>query len=89
MNAGLREMIERVKQPLADVALVAHRGGSQIAPENTIPAFESSLAIHADMIEFDVHLTKDNKIVVHHNFDTEWLGCNNIEIALPKELTHP
>ena len=81
MNARLREMIERVKGPLADVALVAHRGGSRIAPENTIPAFESSLAIHADMIEFDVHLTKDNKIAVHHNFDTEWLGCHNIELA--------
>ena len=81
MNARLIEMIERVKQPLAQVALIAHRGGSKIAPENTIPAFESSLAIHADMIEFDVHLTKDKKIVVHHNFDTEWLGFHNVELG--------
>ena len=81
MNARLREMIERVKEPLANVALIAHRGGSQVAPENTIPAFESAVSIGADMVELDVHLTKDNKLVVHHNVDTEWLGCHNIVLA--------
>jgi len=81
MNKRLREMIERVKKPLAEVALIAHRGGSRIAPENTVPAFESAVATGADMVELDVHLTKDNQIVVHHNADTEWLGCRKVVLG--------
>ena len=74
-------MIERVKKPLSKVALVAHRGGPRIAPENTVPAFESAVTTGVDMVELDVHLTKDNRIVVHHNADTEWLGCRNVVLA--------
>jgi glycerophosphoryl diester phosphodiesterase len=81
MNERLQEMIERVKKPVSNVAVIAHRGGSRIAPENTIPAFESAVAMGADMVELDVHLTADDRLVVHHNDDTEWLGCRNVVLA--------
>ena len=47
--------------------IYAHRGSSGTHPENTIAAFTEAagLAIHG--IEFDVHLTKDGKIVVIHD----------------------
>ena len=45
----------------------AHRGGSALAPENTIAAFESGLARGADGLELDVHLSRDGVVVVHHD----------------------
>ena len=37
----------------------AHRGGSALAPENTIAAFDNGLALGADGLELDVHLSRD------------------------------
>jgi glycerophosphoryl diester phosphodiesterase len=45
----------------------AHRGGSALAPENTIAAFDNGLALGADGLELDVHLSRDGAIVVHHD----------------------
>jgi glycerophosphoryl diester phosphodiesterase len=47
--------------------LFAHRGGSTIAPENTIEAFAAGLAAGADRLELDVHATADGEIVVLHD----------------------
>ena len=45
----------------------AHRGGSALAPENTIAAFDHGLALGADGLELDVHLSRDGVVVVHHD----------------------
>jgi glycerophosphoryl diester phosphodiesterase len=45
----------------------AHRGGSGLAPENTIAAFDTGLALGADGLELDVHLSRDGVVVVHHD----------------------
>lgn len=48
--------------------LIAHRGGSVLAPENTLTAFRSAAVIWgADMIELDVHATADGHCVVIHD----------------------
>ena len=47
--------------------LFAHRGGSRIAPENTIEAFAAGLAAGADRLEMDVHATRDGHVVVIHD----------------------
>ncbi|MBM4184662.1 MAG: glycerophosphodiester phosphodiesterase [Gemmatimonadetes bacterium] len=48
--------------------LVAHRGGSGLAPENTVVAFRSAVEDWwADMLEMDAHLTKDGHVVVIHD----------------------
>lgn len=52
--------------------VVAHRGASAGAPENTLPAFELAWAHGADAIEGDFHLTADGKIVCIHDDDTEY-----------------
>lgn len=49
--------------------IIAHRGASKIAPENTMPAFKKALDMHADGIELDVQLTRDGHTVVIHDFD--------------------
>jgi glycerophosphoryl diester phosphodiesterase len=45
----------------------AHRGGSALAPENTTAAFDNGLALGADGLEMDVHLSRDGVVVVHHD----------------------
>jgi len=45
----------------------AHRGGSALAPENTVAAFDRGVACGADGLELDVHLSRDGVVVVHHD----------------------
>lgn len=45
----------------------AHRGASAYAPENTMHAFKLARDMGADGLEIDVHLTKDNHLVVCHD----------------------
>lgn len=46
---------------------VAHRGNPAAAPESTIPAFDSAVALQVDMIEFDVHRLADAELAVMHD----------------------
>lgn len=52
---------------MKQVKIYAHRGASQYAPENTLPAFALAAQQGADGIELDVHLTKDGQLVVIHD----------------------
>src|SRR5690348_16209850 len=45
----------------------AHRGGSALAPENTLVAYEKGLSYGADALELDIHPTCDGEIVVIHD----------------------
>jgi glycerophosphoryl diester phosphodiesterase len=60
----------RVRHPFFSASrplVFAHRGGSALAPENTIEAFDNGLALGADGLELDVHLSRDGVVVVHHD----------------------
>jgi len=47
--------------------VIAHRGATQRAPENSLAAFEAAIAARADMVELDVRSTADDLLVVHHD----------------------
>lgn len=47
--------------------ILAHRGASGYAPENTMSAFKKAIEMGADGIELDVHLSKDGHLVVIHD----------------------
>jgi glycerophosphoryl diester phosphodiesterase len=47
--------------------VVAHRGASAHAPENTIAAFEAAVRFGADGVELDVRATADGRLAVHHD----------------------
>lgn len=49
------------------VLLLAHRGDSRAAPENTLPAFESALRLGVDLVELDYHQSADGVPVVFHD----------------------
>lgn len=46
---------------------VAHRGASALAPENTLRAVEVAIEYRVDLVEVDVHLSRDGQLVVHHD----------------------
>ncbi|MGL4997723.1 MAG: glycerophosphodiester phosphodiesterase [Cetobacterium sp.] len=51
--------------------ILAHRGSSGSAPENTISAFKKAILDGCDGFEFDVQQTKDGKMVVFHDWTLE------------------
>jgi glycerophosphoryl diester phosphodiesterase len=49
--------------------VVAHRGGSALAPENTMAAFDRAVSLGVDGLELDVRLSRDGVVMVHHDRD--------------------
>ncbi len=60
-----------VGAPAWGVQIIAHRGASHDAPENTLAAHRLALAQGADRVETDVHLTGDGKLIVIHDKTTQ------------------
>lgn len=53
------------------VRLAAHRGFMALYPENTMLSFKKALECDIDMIETDVHMTKDGQLVCIHDHGLE------------------
>ena len=49
------------------VQIIGHRGARGIEPENTMRSFRKALELRVDLIECDVHMTKDDHIVLIHD----------------------
>ncbi|MEO7415408.1 MAG: glycerophosphodiester phosphodiesterase family protein [Opitutaceae bacterium] len=54
----------------ADVEIIAHRGASYLAPENTVAAAQLAWTEGADALEFDIQMTADGQLAVLHDADT-------------------
>lgn len=52
---------------LNPIAVAAHRGNSMYFPENTMSAFRSAASLPIDMIEIDLHMTKDGQLILMHD----------------------
>lgn len=57
--------------PAAAMEIIAHRGASYDAPENTLAAFRLGWQQHADAVELDTWLTSDGHAIVIHDADTK------------------
>lgn len=55
----------------AGVDVHAHRGGAGLAPENTLVAFRSAMAMSVEVLEMDLHVSADGEIVVIHDSTLE------------------
>ena len=62
------------------VEIIAHRGASYIAPENTMASVKLGWEKDAD-VEVDVYLTKDNKIVAIHDENTKRTAVTDVNVA--------
>ena len=58
-----------VEEALLGMQITAHRGYSEVAPENTIPAIEAAIETYSDYTEIDVQLTKDGTVVIYHDLN--------------------
>ncbi len=69
--------------------IIAHRGASMYAPENTMASFQLALEVGADGIELDVHLSKNGVPVVIHDYDVKRTtnGTGYVNELTDKELT--
>ena len=54
--------------------VIAHRGASGHRPENTLPAYALAVEMRSDMIEVDLHRTRDGAIVIAHDASLPGLG---------------
>ncbi len=50
---------------MTDIA--SHRGGALLWPENSRIAFENTAKLAVEQVEFDIHPTRDGRLVVHHD----------------------
>lgn len=64
--------------------LIAHRGASGYAPENTLASFRKAVEMGAKAVEFDVQMTKDGQLVVIHDFFLE-RTTNGFGLIMDKE----
>lgn len=60
-----------VSSGTAQPLIIAHRGASYYAPENTVASAKLAWELDADAVEIDIHLAKDNRIMVIHDKNTK------------------
>jgi glycerophosphoryl diester phosphodiesterase len=63
-----------------DVTIIAHRGASGQAPENTMAAFEKAVADSTDWIELDVQENADGVVIVQHDSDFKRVGRDDLKV---------
>lgn len=71
----------------AQTKIIAHRGYSVLAPENTLAAFEKAIAIKANYFELDVHKANDGTLVVIHDSSVDRTSSNQ-SIGKVSEMNH-
>jgi glycerophosphoryl diester phosphodiesterase len=58
--------------------IIAHRGASAHAPDNSIEAFQAAIAVGSDMIEFDVRRTRDDELIAFHDADVAGVPAGSL-----------
>lgn len=64
-------MIELEAANTGKVLVIGHRGALGYAPENTMASFQKGLETGVDLIELDIHMTRDGELVVMHDANVE------------------
>lgn len=60
--------------------IIAHRGARGLELENSLASLQTALDFDVDAIEFDIHRTKDNELVVMHDTTTRRTARQNVRI---------
>ncbi len=56
-----------IRSDMPSRGICAHRGANETHPENTIAAFREAVRLGAQMVEFDVRMTKDDQLIIMHD----------------------
>ncbi len=81
-NAQGQKTAQQLQIP--HLAVIAHRGASYYAPEETRPAYELALKMGADYLELDLQRTKDGVLIALHDDTLE--RTTNIKEVFPKRI---
>ncbi len=86
MYASFQVASDRLRRPhpgdsAQHLTIIAHRGASHLAPENTLASVELAWRLRADAVEVDVRLTRDGRIVVIHDETTDRIAGRHLEVA--------
>ncbi|WP_053186611.1 glycerophosphodiester phosphodiesterase [Sunxiuqinia dokdonensis] len=65
----------------SQVQIIAHRGASYLAPENTVAAAKLGWELNADAVEIDIYLSNDGQVMVNHDHTTKRTGTDSLVIA--------
>lgn len=79
-NNATAETDKKQKTPDQNITIIAHRGDSWYAPENTLAAVNSAWQKNANAVEVDVYLTADNRVVALHDQTTERTGDKVLDV---------
>lgn len=73
---------------LTDTLVIAHQGGDGVWPGNTMFAFQNAVDLDVDVLEMDLHITKDNVLVLIHDetIDRTTNGTGEVESMTLNEL---
>lgn len=85
MNHSILLMLAVTAMSAHAVEIIAHRGFSARAPENTLGAFELAWKNGSDACELDVYLTADGKTAVIHDKDTKRTAGVKLNVAASKQ----
>jgi glycerophosphoryl diester phosphodiesterase len=80
ITVGLGYLLLRTAWIDREVLVIAHRGASAEAPENTLAAFRRAIVDRADFVELDVQETVDGVVVVVHDSDLMKIGGSPLKI---------
>ncbi len=61
--------------------IIGHRGARGLAPENTIAGLQKALEHHVDMLEFDLRVTKDSIVILHHDLELTDASGKKLKIS--------
>ena len=67
--------------------VIAHRGGAALWPENSLAAFRNAVKLGVPVLEFDLVLTADNKVVLHHDTKINPAICRDAPPGPIRNLT--
>jgi len=68
-------------RPASDVMIIAHRGASEAAPENTIASAVLAWENGTDAVEVDIHLSRDNRLMVIHDETTKKTAGVDLKVS--------
>lgn len=80
-SGRMRRRRFRLSDLAGHVPIIAHRGASHLAPENTLASVELAWQLGVDAVEVDVHLTQDSRIVAIHDPTTDRTAGIHFEVA--------
>jgi glycerophosphoryl diester phosphodiesterase len=71
---------------MKNILNIAHRGFTQVFPDNTIEAFRAAIEIGVDGIEFDVQETADQRFIVYHDAELFGININRLPLTEIKKV---